>query len=114
MKFRTTALFAALLAAAAPAWAQTASIKGTVLDPDGKRIATAAVLVQSAAGVTTTAVTGAEGTFAVGNLVPGLFDVEVTAPGFALGRKEAVRVTAAKPVELTFTLSVAPFTEEVS
>jgi len=72
------------------------------------------VVVQSAAGVTTTAVTGAEGTFAVGNLVPGLFDVEVTAPGFALGRKEAVRVTAAKPVELTFTLSVAPFTEEVS
>ena len=114
MHLRTLALLAALLAAGAPARAQNASMKGTVLDPDGKRVVNAAIVIRSASGAATTAVTGADGTFVVADLAPGLFDVEVTAPGFALGRKEAVRVTADKTIEITVTLTVAPFTEEVS
>jgi iron complex outermembrane receptor protein len=106
-------ILAVLLAAAAPVWAQTA-IKGTVLDPDGKRVAGAAVIVRPASGATTTAVTEADGTFVVNDLPAGIYDVEVTATGFAPARKEAQKVLAGKPLELSFTLTVAPFTEEVT
>jgi iron complex outermembrane receptor protein len=111
--FKVT-ISAVLLAAAAPVWAQTAAIKGTVLDPDGKRVASAAVIVRPASGAATTAVTEADGTFVVNDLPPGIYDIEVTATGFAPARKEAQKVLAGKPLELSFTLTVAPFTEEVT
>ncbi len=114
--FRRVAIILAVLLAAAPLRAQTAAsgIKGTVLDPDGKRIAAAAVIVRSASGTTTTAVTEADGTFTVGDLAPGLYDVEVTATGFAPALKEAQRLVTGKTLELSITLTVAPFTEEVT
>ena len=113
---RRVAIILAVLLAAAPLSAQTgtSSIKGTVLDPDGKSIASAAVVVRSASGTTTTAVGGADGTFTVNGLAPGLYDVEVTATGFAPALKDAQRVLAGKTLELSITLTVAPFTEEVT
>lgn len=114
MHMRTVVLLAALLAAAVPARAQNAGLKGTVLDPDGKRVANAAVIARSAAGIATTAVTGADGTFVMTGFSAGVFDVEVTANGFAPARRDAVRLGTDKTVEITVTLTVAPFTEEVT
>ena len=114
MHLRTAAMLAVALVAAVPARAQTAGITGTVLDPEGKRIAAAAVVARSSGGAVATAVSGGDGTFAVTELVPGLYDVEVTATGFAPGIKDAVRVTAGKTIEVSITLAVAPFTEAVT
>lgn len=114
MHVRTGLLLAALLAAAAPARAQSGSIKGTVLDPDGKRISAAAVVARPVSGATTTAVTGADGTFILSDLSAGIYDLDVTATGFALGRKEALRLGAGATLDISITLALAPFTEEVS
>jgi iron complex outermembrane receptor protein len=112
--FRRVGFILAVLLSATPLRAQTAAIKGTVLDPDGKRIAAAAIVVRPAVGTATTAVTGADGTFVVNDLPPGLYDIEATATGFAPALKEAQRIVAGKTLEVSITLTVAPFTEEVT
>jgi len=114
MHLRTGVLLAALIALAAPALAQTSAIKGTVLDPDGKRVSAAAVVARPASGATTTVVTGGEGTFVLADLSAGIYDLEVTAAGFALARRDALRLAAGATLDVSITLTLAPFTEEVS
>ena len=114
MYVRTGVLLAALLAAAAPVRAQSGVIKGTVLDPDGKRVNAAAVVARPASGAPTTAVTGTDGAFVLSDLPIGIYDIEVTATGFALGRKQAIRLAAGATLDVSITLTLAPFTEEVS
>jgi hypothetical protein len=70
---------------AAPAFSQnTASIKGTVNDDSGKPIANAiavATLQSVASHATSSAVTGANGSFTLTNLAPGKYSICIHAPG---------------------------------
>jgi iron complex outermembrane receptor protein len=114
MKVRTLIGVIALLAAASQVFAQSAaSIQGLVLDPSGKPIANAAVIVRSDRA-TQTASTTTDGRFSVGDLSAGIYDVEVTATGFSNAVKEGLKLATGKTLELSFTLTVAPFTEELT
>jgi hypothetical protein len=67
-------------------YAQTggeAGIQGTVTDPTGAAIPNATVTVtNSATGVATTRETTADGLYTVSPIIPGVYTVEVKAPGF--------------------------------
>src|SRR5579872_4258576 len=83
---RLLACFIGLALATALVWAQaeTGQITGTVLDESGAAIPNATVTVVNAdTGTTRTTITGAAGTYAVTNLIPGVYEVTVTAASFA-------------------------------
>src|SRR6266852_8709280 len=76
-----------VLLAALPGYAQvdyaTATLKGTVLDPQGAAVAGATVTVTNLnTGISRTVKTGAEGTFQFSALHPGTYKVQAEAPGF--------------------------------
>jgi iron complex outermembrane receptor protein len=114
MKLRTFVWLIASLAGSTQAFAQgSASIQGVVLDPSAKAIGNATVIVRSDRGAQT-ATTTTDGHFSVGDLSAGIYDVEVTATGFSNGLKEGLKLVAGKTFDVSFTLTVAPFTEEVT
>src|SRR5216684_1087400 len=76
-----------VLLAALPGYAQvdyaTATLKGTVLDPQGGAVPGATVTVTSlSTGISRIVKTGAEGTFQFSALHPGTYKVQAEAPGF--------------------------------
>src|SRR5262245_20184400 len=81
----------ALAIAAAPAIAQVtpaSAITGAVTDPDGRAVVGAAIVVQTAAGQSWTAVTDSSGRFSVPALAAGTYGVEASAKGLANRRVE--------------------------
>ena len=97
------------------AQAATASVAGVVLDPQGKAVVEAAVVVRNnATGDTRATVTDGAGRFAVSGLQPGLYAVEVAVPGFEIVRRAGVELTGAKPEDVTFRLSLANVAETVT
>jgi iron complex outermembrane receptor protein len=116
MKVRTLVWLIALVSAATQAFAQSnASIQGVILDPSSKGIGNATVLVRSGAGrVVATLTTTPDGHFTVADLAPGLYDIDVTATGFSNALREGQRLAAGKTLEISITLTVAPFSEEVT
>jgi iron complex outermembrane recepter protein len=105
---RNLVWLAVVLALAAPARAQTptadmATIEGSVLDPDGKAIANAAVVVRNTlTGDVRATVSDAGGRFVIDLLTVGTYEAEASAPGFATSRRSGVQVSAGKPMSLTF------------
>src|SRR2546422_2491165 len=76
-----------VLLAALPGYAQvdyaTATLKGTVLDPQGAAVGGATVTVTNlSTGISKTVKTGAEGAFQFSALHPGTYKVQAEAPGF--------------------------------
>ena len=110
-----------LLAAGAtiPLHAQSGpSITGTLLDPAGKAIPNASVLVKNdvkddAAKLSRTVKADNEGHFAVTDLPAGLYTLEASAPGFAPTTRNGVRADA-NPQELSITLNVASASDSVT
>src|SRR5262249_22035030 len=89
--------------------------QGVILDPSSKGIGNATVVVHPASGRSpATATTTPDGHFTIGDLAPGLYDLEVTATGFSNALREGQRLTAGKTLEISITLTVAPFSEEVT
>jgi iron complex outermembrane recepter protein len=114
-----TVLLATVPIAGAVAFAQTRTatgvIEGTVHDPSGKVVANAAVVVRNTQTDTVAAAaTDAAGHFAARGLRPGVYAVEVSAPGFATSRRADVRLTAGGSASLTFSLTVARLNEQVT
>ena len=92
-----------------------ATIEGTVLDPDGKAIVSAAIVVRNAlSGDVRATVSDASGHFVVDLLIVGSYEVEASAPGFAISRRSAVQISAGKPISITFNLAVGQLTEQVT
>src|ERR1700674_2992495 len=92
-----------------------ASIEGTVLDPTGKPVPNAAVVVRnesSAAENKTTADT--QGKFSVTGLPAGNYTVEVAAPGFALASRPGIKATAEHAEELSIPLSLGSISEAIT
>ncbi len=108
--------FAALAGAAGAQGASGAgTIAGAVLDPEGKVIVDAALVVRNeATGEIRTAVTDAAGRFSVRDLPAGAYTVEVAAPGFSIVRRQAVVVTSGSLEEVSIRLTLANVTEEVT
>lgn len=71
----------------------TATLKGTVLDPNGAVIAGATVTATSAAGITRTTKTGGDGSYRLAALPPGIYEITVQAQGFAKEVSKGVELT---------------------
>ena len=99
----------------ASALAQAArGLAGTVLDPDGKAVVNAAVLVRNeAGGDVRTVMTDGRGAFALPDLLPASYAVEVLVPGFETVRRAGVRVSGDPGTTLSIQLSIANLTETV-
>ncbi len=80
------------------------TITGTVTDNRDARLARVTVVVRNReTGAERPAVTGPDGAFSVGGLVPGTYDVTVTDPGFVAFRQE-VKLAAGQSVPLEIQL----------
>src|SRR5206468_6064846 len=102
--------FAALVAGlhGAPAIAQTGRITGMVRDNRGGELAGATVrAVNQGGGGSGRAVTGADGSYTIADLAPGLYTVSVTLIGLRTVPHKDVRVTAGAATTVDVTLEPA-------
>src|SRR5436853_3238169 len=96
------------------AFAQTSgTLNGTVNGPDGKPVPSASVMISGASGLTQNTVTGQDGTFAIANLPPGEYRVDVQVAAYKALSQENVEVTSGTPVSLTLTLEQGSPAEKV-
>src|SRR5579864_4284519 len=64
---------------------ETGQITGTIFDPSGAAVPNAGVIIKSMdTGMVRNVTTSASGEYIVTNLLPGLYAVAATSPGFAL------------------------------
>jgi hypothetical protein len=108
---------ALLLAMAGTAWAQqgTTEIKGRVIDTSNAAVPGATVVVRNQeTGMFRETVSGADGTYFVGGIVPGLYEVSAELQGFKkLGMKD-VRLEIGKTTTLELQLAAGGIEETVS
>jgi outer membrane receptor for ferrienterochelin and colicins len=103
---RSLALVAALLlAAAAPAAAQTGTINGTLRDQGGAPVAGAQVQAALAGQNVATATSDAAGRYRLDGLAPGAYTLTVTGSGFE-SRQVEVRLAAGQTANVTTTITV--------
>jgi len=82
-------------------------LTGSVLDPTGAGIPNAKVeAVNTATGVASTTTSNASGEYRLSNLIPGTYNVNVTAAGFAAGSLRNVRVNLNQIATTNVTLQV--------
>ena len=109
-------LFAAVFAAV-PAWGQVlyGSLLGTVTDPSGAVIPSAAITVtDSATGATRDEKTDGAGRYSIANLNPGTYSVKVTASGFRSVEQNNFVVTPNVIGRIDFHLEVGQAAETVT
>ncbi|HKV81610.1 MAG TPA: TonB-dependent receptor [Candidatus Sulfotelmatobacter sp.] len=95
-----------------PAGAQVAggNLSGTITDPSGKLVPQAQISIQNVAtGITTTVATNADGYYTAANLLPGEYQITVSAKGFATEVKKGVSLSvgAQQVVDLTLQIGSA-------
>jgi outer membrane cobalamin receptor len=100
------------VALVAPRAARADTIGGRVLDPAGRPVAGATVIVLRGATVAATSRTRADGAYGPLTLAPGDYQVVAGAPGFT-APAAPVRVTAGGAATVTITLTVAAVGESV-
>ncbi len=106
-------LLLASIAVTAPAFASPGgSIAGTVLDPDGRPVPDADVLVTQAASVAFRARTDQRGRFRIEGLLPGRYDLRVARDGFGAD-PQAVSITEGQSADLSVRLRVSAVSESV-
>ena len=83
------------------------TVGGTVLDPDQMAVPQAAIALRNpVTGYSQTVATDDTGGFRFNNVPEGMYEIRVTAPGFASTR-EPVEVRSSVPINLSFTLRMA-------
>ncbi|MBI3476439.1 MAG: TonB-dependent receptor [Acidobacteria bacterium] len=91
------------------------TISGLVLDPSGRAIVGAEILiVNDATGVRYPGTTNAEGIYAVPNLPPGPYRIQVSKIGFKTLIKPDVVLNVQSAVAINFTLPVGAFSETLT
>src|SRR6476660_386889 len=88
-------------------------LEGRVLDPDGKAVVAAAIVIRNdATSDTRTTATDGAGRFSASNLPAGDYTVEVFVPGFDIVRRR-VHLTGERVEMVAIELTVANITETV-
>jgi hypothetical protein len=83
------------------------NLSGTISDPSGRTIPQAVISIQNVAtGITTTATTNSEGFYTVANLLPGEYQVTVSANGFGTEVKKGISLTVGSQQVFNLTLQV--------
>jgi Carboxypeptidase regulatory-like domain/TonB-dependent Receptor Plug Domain/TonB dependent receptor len=91
-----------------------ATLSGTVMDPSSKSIPLAQVSIKNLATGTTVSVTSdADGFYLVPNLIPGNYEVKVSASGFATTVQTGITLTVGAKLLLSFTLKVGQVEQQV-
>ena len=106
----TTLLFFSGISPLQRAFAQTATVTGTlrgqVADPSGAVIPQASLKVTSAAGASRTGTSDATGQYAIPGLTPGQYTVTVQATGFSPFTSPPVRIVAGQTQHLDVSLTI--------
>src|SRR5213080_1739550 len=105
---RKLLIFGLLLIAAANVFSQQTpvSIKGTVTDQLGGLVVNASIVAKDNKGNSVTVTTDNDGNYQFHNLLPGLYQLIVTAGGFNTLEEKNVEVRAGKPLTLDLQLVV--------
>ena len=105
----------AFLLAAAPAMAQTtATLVGRVTDPAGATVAGASVTVtNTGTDVPIQMTTGGSGDYAVSNLAPGTYRVNIGAPGFKTNVTAGLPLSVNQTARLDVTLEVGDVASQI-
>jgi len=114
-----TFLVLLLLLSATPALAQvdvaTATLKGTITDPQGALVAGASVTATSVdRGLKRTATSDSDGEYSIALLPPGVYRVEIEARGFAKAFNDEVRLTIGQSLVFDVQLSTGSITAQVA
>src|ERR1700674_5426611 len=116
---RITAVFvilaiAILSASQARAQVAGATLSGTVTDPSGAAIADARVtILNKATGVTRDANAGSGGFYSVPNLLPGVYDVTVSASGFSASKQSDLALSVGDQQVLNVSLKIGEASQTV-
>jgi hypothetical protein len=103
-----------LLPASAQVDYSTATLRGTILDPQGAVVSSANVTVTNpSTGISKTVKTQGDGSYNVPALPPGTYQVAVDAPGFAKEVAKAVGLTVGQVLSYDFHLKVGAASETV-
>src|SRR5437764_2988400 len=115
MKLLRTAMFLAVFSALGSAQDYRGTILGQVTDPSGAAIPNATV---KATRIDTNSITevktSANGLYTIPFLNPGEYNVEVSAPGFNMSKREKITVLTADKLNLPFKLEVGQMSQEVT
>jgi hypothetical protein len=118
MKHRLFSLLAILLLPAATImWSQETrgTIVGRISDPSGAVVPSAQVVVTNTAmGTKTVLASNAEGLYVAPLLIPGMYQVEVTASGFKKAVRNDIQVRVADRLDISFTLELGVTGETVT
>jgi Carboxypeptidase regulatory-like domain/TonB dependent receptor-like, beta-barrel/TonB-dependent Receptor Plug Domain len=107
-------MLGALLAGRVHAQVVGATLSGTVTDPSGAAIPGAKISIKNRATAETTVVTtDSAGFYSAPNLLPGSYDVTVTAPGFATQLESNLTLTVGQQQSLNVALKVGQATQQV-
>jgi hypothetical protein len=110
LKIVYSLLFSLLFAVIAAA--QTASLRGRVLDPTGAAVPSADVTLQGPQAITVSAITAMDGSYEFTSLVPGTYEVSASSP--QLATPQAVRITiTGNSVTLDLRLRIVAVQQEV-
>ena len=105
----------ALLAAASFAAGPTGALVGTVLDPSGRAIPNASVIVRNQETGVSRQIAGSEiGDYSAPLLAPGLYQVTVEAPNFRKAVRNGVRVAVSETERADFQLAIGDLKEELT
>jgi hypothetical protein len=114
---RTTAVFLMLaICISAPTLAQVAGgrLSGTVSDPSGAGIPDAKLVIKNVAtGVERTATTNADGYYTTVNLLPGSYQISITATGFNSETRHGVTMSVGAQLTIDLTLRVGTVSNKV-
>ncbi len=110
------ALFSAFVLAATPLLAQTATtLTGTVTDPRGGALPNASVVIHNADNTASRkTATDAGGRFSIAGVLPGTYEVDTAAPGFAVNKLPGVVLLQDQTLNLPVTLSLSDLNQQVT
>src|SRR6266446_3330740 len=114
--FALLVILAITILSAGQARAQVAgaTLSGTVTDPSGAAIADARVVIlNKATSVTRDATAGAGGFYSVPNLLPGVYDVTISAAGFSASKQSDVTLTVGTAQVLNVSLKIGEASQTV-
>lgn len=114
--FAVFVILAIAILSASQAHAQVAgaTLSGTVTDPSGGAVPDARVtILNKATGVTRDATAGSGGFYSVPNLLPGVYDITVTASGFSASKQSDVTLTVGAQQVLNVSLKIGEATQTV-
>ena len=110
----TLTLLAASLTTLCNAQSATATIVGTVVDPQGAVLQGATVVARKVdTGIERTTKTTSDGLYRFDSLPPGVYDIRVEAQGFGKSEVKAVRLQVGELRDVNVTLSVSGKSEVV-